>query len=261
MTTLVPSHIAKVARAKQHIADLDAAVADYAKTKPYEVRTRIEGKKKVRRLAFTASPANTDIPLIAADAIYNLRSALDHLMASMVPKARRQSVGFPIFFRGVWETGPPGEEQQRVKLRGRWASETATLHPGAVAVLKRLQPPDDAGDDAANLLRIINSLSNRDRHEKLPVIAAGLSTMMVRWTMADGRPQGGLSASKGGFFKDQAQIRDIPDVAMDVQITGVPLIAIRVREEKGYIELARLGRAPSLIDEHVISPLTPFVLR
>jgi hypothetical protein len=32
----------------------------------------------VQRLEFTSLPENTDVPLIAADAVYNLRSALDH---------------------------------------------------------------------------------------------------------------------------------------------------------------------------------------
>jgi hypothetical protein len=70
MTAIVPSHIAKISRAKKHIVDLEAEIEGYAATKPYTVRTTVKGKKKVktRTLEFTADPANTEIPLIAIDA-------------------------------------------------------------------------------------------------------------------------------------------------------------------------------------------------
>src|SRR4051794_33023831 len=119
MPAIVPSYVAKVTRAKQHLIDLEAEIERYALRKPYTVRERIEGKKKrkVRRLAFTEDPANTDIPIIAADVIYNLRSGLDHLMASLAPSARRSSVMFPVFWQGVWDAPIEGENEQRLKDR------------------------------------------------------------------------------------------------------------------------------------------------
>src|SRR5438270_1713262 len=124
---VVPSFVAKVARAKKHLVDLEAEIDRYATGKPYAVCDPVKRKKKTRRLVFTRDPANTDIPLIAADAIYNLRSSLEHLMGALVVRGKRRSVMFPIFFQGVWEPGPPGENKERRKLRSRWASDTDGL--------------------------------------------------------------------------------------------------------------------------------------
>ena len=45
-----------------------------AASRPYTITRRREGRHVVDRLEFTRSVVNTDIALIAADAIYNLRS-------------------------------------------------------------------------------------------------------------------------------------------------------------------------------------------
>jgi hypothetical protein len=265
MTAIVPSYLAKVARAKEHLVDLNAEIERYAAQSPYGVSEGVEGKKKprkVRRLTFTADPANTDIAIIAADVIYNLRSSLDHLMSALVAKKDRGSAMFPIFFEGVWEPVVPGENEQRIKERGRWASYVKTVKGGAVAVLMGLQPPDGAPDDTdANLLELINRLSNRDRHEKLPVIAAGMTDMFVRFKLADGTPKLAKAvADPYSVLKDKAEIKDIPEDAVDVEIQGVPLVAIHLAHKDRFVPLpAKLDGAARLIAERVIPNLAPYV--
>src|SRR4051812_18022417 len=122
MSAVVPSFVAKIARAKEHLIELEGVVDAFGESRPYTVRQRINGKGKVWRLEFTADPANTDIPVVAADVIYNLRSGLDHLMGSLVPRKRRSSVMFPIMWEGVWEPAVPGENADRIKQRERWQS-------------------------------------------------------------------------------------------------------------------------------------------
>lgn len=120
---IVPSYIAKVARAKKHLIDLKTAIDEFAGAHPYTVSERTEGKKKrnVHRLTFTADPVNTDIPIIAADAIYNLRSSLDHLMSSLVPRNQRSSAMFPVYFEA--SGNPPGQ--------GRTSSDERTALAGS----------------------------------------------------------------------------------------------------------------------------------
>jgi hypothetical protein len=262
---IVPSFLAKVARAKKHLVDLQTEVDRFADTHPYALAESVEGKRnrKVRRLVFTASPANTDIPVIAADAIYNLRSSLDHLMASMVPKKDRRSVIFPVFFQGVWEPGIPGENQERIKQRGRWASDTKTLPDRAVAILKELQPPDDGGDtdQESSAIRLINRLSNRDRHEKLPVIASGLAQLRVEFKMPDGTVRKGwANPDPDRVIQNDAQVQDIPDDAMDVEVYGVPVVGIQIGAKR-FVEVPdNLRVAAKDIEESVLAPLSPFVL-
>ncbi len=266
LPVVVPSYLAKVHRAKKHLIDLKDEINRYAATKPYTVSERIEGKKEreVRRLTFTADPANTDIPIIAADVIYNLRSSLDHLMSSLVSCKDRGSAMFPVFFQGVWEPPLPGENEQRGRDRSRWTSYTKSVHPEALAFLKSAQPPDDAGDgEEAHLIRFLNRLSNRDRHEKLPVLVTGLRHLTVSWETPNGLRQTGLVPhSQTSFFEDEARL-DLPYDAMNVEIEGSPLIVIRVRQDvhtrdRHLAVLPELNRTVNLLEEWVIPALSPY---
>ncbi len=268
MTAVVPSYIAKISRAEKHLVELNEAIDEYAARKPYAVRRGIEGKKQrvVHRLIFTSEPGNTGIPIIAADVIYNLRSALDHLMSCLVANKHRSSVIFPVMFRGVWDSAVPGEDAQRAKLRERWAHDTATVANPALTVLKALQPPEDTGDDTeADRLRVLNGLSNRDRHEKLPVAVSGLSDFTMTIRRADGKLYKALPELTVDFAKDGAGIQ-IPEDTVDVQIKGTPLVVIRVGKDKAgrdrYLRLsAFLNEAIPFLKARVITPLVTHVKR
>lgn len=147
MPQLVPSYLAKLSRTEKHLVDLEAAIKAFggstAETRPYTVRKRVEGKREVHRLHFTRSADNTEVPLIFADAIYNLRSSLDHLAGALVPSKDRRSVMFPILWRGVENPFVEREDEQRRKDRERWQSIAKRVQPGALTYLKRLQPPDE----------------------------------------------------------------------------------------------------------------------
>jgi hypothetical protein len=265
VTAIVPSYVSKVSRAKKHLVDLQGVVDAYGLTNPYMVSEERAGKGKAkvrRRLTFTADPANTDIPIIAADVIYNLRSSLDHLMGSLVPSNRRGSVMFPIFFQGVWEKAAPDEGKQRGKDRERWASCVKGLPAGAVEFLKKAQPPDGQDQEHANLLKTLNEWSNRDRHQKLPIVAPGLHGMMVRFKKPDGTHQSGIGVPRRdeAMFNDGTEIRSIPDDATDVEIRGVPVIAIAVAGAKRYLEIPEhLRLTARLIEEEIVPGLNPYI--
>jgi hypothetical protein len=261
MTAIVPSYVAKANRAEKHLIDLEAEIERYAARKPYTVRT-VEGKKqrKVRRLVFTADPANTDIPIIVADVVYNLRSALDHLMGAMHPRSRRTHVMFPIFFKGIWKAGPEGENLERTEQRMRWNTSVRGLPDEAIAYLKRLQPPDSTGDDRQfNRLVVINRLSNRDRHEKLPVVAAALRSVAVTVTMPDGDRKLGAATPRLDFFENKAEITGVPYPALDVEIDGAPVIVIRTSQKDANIEIpAELSESLKMV-RAITERLVPYV--
>jgi hypothetical protein len=261
MPAIVPSYIDKASRAEKHLIDLKAAIDAYSATHPYTVSERIEGKKKpakVRRLEFTADPANTEIPVIAADAVINLRAALDHLMNALVANKDRGTAMFLIYFQGVWEAIVPGENQERIKQRERWASDIKTLSDAPIAILKRLQPPDDAEGDRANMLHVINGLANRDRHERLPVIAAGLREIRLTWNLPGRGEERGFAAQPDVVYKDKARLRGIPEDAVDVKIEGTRAVAIRVGSGEKYIELPdHLDHIARGIKDGIIPELVP----
>jgi hypothetical protein len=265
MTELFPSFLQKIGRAEKHLIDLDAAVTDYRDRHPYRVSETIEGKRKVkrRRAVFTEYPANTDIPIIAADLIYNLRSGLDHLAADLA-SARRDSVMFPIFWQGVWEPQAEGENDQRVKDRQRWQTSTRNMRPEAVTILKSLQPRDEARHDDAtfNAFGLINRLSNTDRHTKLPVTLGAITGIVGNYTMPDGTREEIIAPDTHGThaLKDGAEIKGIPYNAVYVNILGTPAVLISVSPDDGNIEVPDgLAQIIQAVRDRAISPLLPYV--
>jgi hypothetical protein len=268
---IVPSYVAKLSRAEKHLIELEEAIDEYAASRPYAVRKGIEGKKKkvVHRLVFRKLAENTDIPIIAADVVYNLRSGLDHLMSALVANKERSSVIFPVMFQGVWEPGVPGEDAQRAKLRARWASDTKSLKAGTLTVIKALQPPDDAGDGTlADRMYLLNTLSNRDRHEKLPVIATGLDKPKLFVKAPDGRELEGfpLPDRASDFAHDNARL-NVPEDSVEVKIEGTPLVVVRVGQKdtegrERYVRLPDfLREAIPFLRNRAINPLISHVRR
>jgi hypothetical protein len=169
------SYDLKAQRADVHLRDMENAVSEYVGTHPYEVRAEREGKRRVHRIVITEQPSD-DVALMLGDFVHNARSALDHLAASLVPAGRRSSTSFPIFFKGVWEAPVVDEDKQRTKDRERWVSITKGMEDDAVEILKSTQPPDTFGDPSTitHSLVALNRIWNRDKHERLAVVAATL---------------------------------------------------------------------------------------
>lgn len=256
------SYIAKLGRAKEHLVELEAAIDAYCGSHPYTVRKRIEGKKKTPRfrLEFTEIPADTDIPVIAADAINNLRFCLDHLMCALVPPKERGKVMFPIFFQGVWEAIIPGENQERIKQRMRWASVVKTLPDGAVAILKELQPSESAREAVQpNWFLLLNTWSNRDRHERLPVMVGGLDNAIGFPRFADGTETSGNWGDSPGVMKDGTDLV-VPDGTVEVEIKGVPVVTIERGFKNRYVRIPEfLSDAAGQIETILFPALEPFV--
>jgi hypothetical protein len=126
-----------------------------------------------------------------------------------------------------------------------------------------LQPPDSTRHpDEVHNLALVNALSNRDRHEKLPVVGLGLRRLVIAYTAADGKRI--LSAGMikpGTMFKDQAEIPSIPADAVDMKVKGVPAIAVKVGYDEGYVEIpAQLIDTRAVIEDSIIPLLAPYVL-
>jgi hypothetical protein len=239
---VVPSFLLKLARAEKHIADLTAEINAYSERHPYRIERTWEGgrrKRLVRRLHFTESPENTNIPIVLADVIYNVRSGLDHLMAALVPKKHWGSVMFPIYFQDVWTPSSPRDNKQDIKSRERWTSDMAKLSRSEpIEILKRLQPERDSASGQVDLLVMVNTLSNKDRHSKLPVVAGGLKEAHCVWKMPDGTARSGTHESSiRGVVKNGVEIvGDIPDDAHDEVVLGIATVVIEIADKSGVVE-------------------------
>ena len=199
--------------------------------------------------------------MVAADFIYNIRSGLDHFAVALNPPKMRTHVGFPIFWEGVWENGIEGDDEERTKARERWNTCTREMQPGAIAVLKKLQPPENRRntDFEIYFLEALNRLSNKDRHTHLPIMSVGLASSTCSWNLPDGSSGTGYDPRYWGMVQDNAEL-DLPEGAMDVEIRGTPKIAIRASGKKGDVEVPEyFERLISNVRERIFTPLFPFL--
>jgi hypothetical protein len=109
----------KIERADQHLAQLEAAIQRYHDDRPYEVVRDTDPNTGILVYRFRIrQPPPPELPLLAGDAIHNLRSALDLLWCQLVVangKEIAESDTFPIAnsedrfektFRGVKQRIP-----------------------------------------------------------------------------------------------------------------------------------------------------------
>ena len=98
-----PSYLRKADWAEQHLVELSRRVRAFMDSEPYEIADPVEDKrgKRAARLVFTEQ-ADPDIALIAGDVLYNLRTAFDYLIGSLVAPSERSKVLCPILREPVW---------------------------------------------------------------------------------------------------------------------------------------------------------------
>jgi hypothetical protein len=241
MISIEPSYLAKLRRAEHHLGELTKAVAEYANTHPYTFE--ILGDR-TGRLTFTAYPENTEIPIIAADVIYNMRSALDHLIAKLVPANRERSVYFPILFDGVWDDPVDGENERTTRDRERWATYVKGVHPQAVEIIKGMQPSPDpsASDPTVNFLIALNRMAVRDRHTRLPLTAS------TGW------------ADSSGALHHDGLMTGLPGGIVEARIHGQTVVAVQIGGDLGHLRLPdSLAMGVRVCRERIVAPLIPFV--
>ena len=258
---IIPSCLLKMERAEKHLIDFEEEIAAYCDSNPYLVRDGMDGKRHVRRLHFTRQ-LDPRVCLIASDFLYNVRSGLDHLACSLVPKSQWSHVGFPIFWQGVWDSAQPGENQERLDARERWITYTRFMHDDAVAILKGLQPRDSARDTDPDMhyLSILNRLSNADRHRDLAFYSVGLKEITITYEVPPNNFVWGPDAVDANKVMQDDTELPVPPNAVNVEIKGRPVVAVRVTKPKGAIIVpAHFRAAFPKYREQIMLPLLNFV--
>jgi hypothetical protein len=153
----------KLKRGIEHVRTLLDEVRSYEKTDAYlfsserEISSETEVVYRCFATRQVAMPMHW--PLLAGEAIQNLRSALDHL----VYEKSGGSTSFPIFTdRRKYEEKAPG------RLRG--------VPEEARAQISEFQPFRFTPEDARHHpLAQLSSLSNRDKHRVLSTVASAVA--------------------------------------------------------------------------------------
>jgi hypothetical protein len=90
MTDAIDLARSKLVRAMKHMGEVDAGVAEYASSQPYEIVFEANGKKYPRP---TQQPP-PDIGILVGELLYQVRSTLDHLFFELV-KLNQRNVALP----------------------------------------------------------------------------------------------------------------------------------------------------------------------
>lgn len=240
--TARPSFDLKLDRAEQHLSEIGRSISDYVGSHPYEVLSSRPTKRRRNpyQLTFTSQPDEM-LGVVVGDFIHNVRSSLDHLAAALVPRARRNSVMFPVLWPGVWEPAVPDEDEQRRKERANWITYTTEMDPAAVEVLKQLQPNRPRHDkgrlEGHSMPGLVglNRLSNHDKHSKLPVVSVAL--LQPTFVGESNGEQITFSPTNLGereALPDGAEFV-LPDGVTNVSVFGSPQVAVKIsHQEVGY---------------------------
>jgi hypothetical protein len=223
---------------------LSKRVLAFMASEPYEVTDPIEGKRgrRTARLVFMGQP-DPDIALIAGDVLYNLRTAFDYLVGSLVPPSERSKVLCPLVHEPVWDIPQTeGESTELTRNREKWESLTRRIKSDeAVEILKGLMPLDArTPPPTMHPLDLLNRLSNRDRHRQLSVIAWGLGDARAKVVMkrsGEIRP-----AQFPDFDFTYRGFRDGADIPIDknvayVKLRGTPVVVMQVNDQWGNVLL------------------------
>lgn len=248
----------KLDRAERHIAEVEDEVRAYVESDPISLRTV---DTHTVALDFADVPAH--LPIVVADVVHNLRSALDHLAAALVPKKHRRDTMFPIFFAGVWEPGPDNENKERKKARERWDTTTRHMAPEAIEILKQIQAEDRDDWPARGVppLDRLNRFANRDKHAGLIVVGGGATDLAVVGHDSDGNrfPTRVRDWTEPHAVMQGAAIT-LPPETTGAEISGNPQVLLMFGDEGG-VPIPDALRDPLLSGcRRVADALRPFVM-
>lgn len=149
---------------------------------------------------------------IIGDALYSLRSALDHLVHELIRANGQQPTGksaFPI----ITTNEPDYDRVATIQVQG--------MNPYAAAAIKTLQPYNRRHRHRDKWLRLLKYLNDIDKHRHLHlVVPATAGSLFDR-----GVPMDAKIAIHQGVLKLGTEIARVPEEHMDVQTGFMPEIA------------------------------------
>jgi hypothetical protein len=160
----------KIYRAKQHYDELHRELHDYFTSNPGKMVVREVDSSGVSEYEFvTKEPIPARFGLIAGDFLQNLRSSLDYLVWQLV-LANGENPGqcnaFPIC------ESPDGWEKSIGK-----SNRMRGVHPGAVDLIKSLQPCFSRMTPVPLPLTVLEKLTNENKHRQ--VLMTSLSSVLT----------------------------------------------------------------------------------
>lgn len=166
--TLLKDAQAKVARAKEQLAGLEAEFQRFSDSKPYTLRQEHDLETQEFILVYyPSSPIPDNWPIIIGEILYNLRSALDLAVYELTVReqgAPLKNTEFPIFddkdlFSALKKNGDPAPGSGLFKIRG--------LSQKTRDCIESMQPYNLRQPDRVSTLLLLHEMNILDKHREL----------------------------------------------------------------------------------------------
>ena len=232
----------KLIRAAAHLLVIKKCIATYARAKPHKIVKKTKGKKK---LNVPKSPS-LEISLLAGEMVYQMRSALDHLVFDLIKRNPNvaaidsdweENCQFPMRVRLPKNSTPPLNKKV-------FERDLPGIADAPFAFIESVQPYYGVGA-VNNALRFLRHLSNIDKHRHLNLLRPRIRQYeSVRYPS-------GLSGS-GYFTLDRgAEINPAPPVrplraASDAEAEKPMYVTRHYRAVVAFNERRYLGEANHL---------------
>jgi hypothetical protein len=182
MTSPFEGAYRKIRRARKHLGELDEKIRVFTNTEPYavvgEFHTEVS-KHPVRIHRQGDAEPSPQLPVIAGDAIHNLRTSLDHLVYALGERGSGAGplTGFPVIhdpkeFRLKEETllkGVPAPERARI--------EAVQPYNVVYDIAQRASVNDR---NLPMIILVVNRLDNWDKHRLLlPIVGVAPSFVPI----------------------------------------------------------------------------------
>jgi hypothetical protein len=189
---VTPSWRRKLDRAKHHLGHFQDRIAPIKERRTYPAPKTIEpyndGIAYVYRLQIP-EPDDPLLPILAGDLMFNLRSALDHVLVAVVPEDKvTRHTAFPIFTDDINERDASGKYVQP-KARQAFRRKTSHVPQRAMAAVEWAQPYNlerQGLDPQYGALAILSAFQNADKHRQLVLLSSGLRAPVVWQVHPDG---------------------------------------------------------------------------
>jgi hypothetical protein len=252
-----PSHRLKLYRSDKHLEEMQALLTPLAGRREYPVVESVQRQHKRRlwdyRLDLSGITPPEEFPIILGDYLFDIRSALDHLIVAIAPRKYRHKVGFPICTEDPLLRDKTSGSYLNVEEARKWQSMTKGLPSDCVAALKTLQPYHAAREHrkpaSIHALALLSALQNADKHRELIGILVGLHKVEATF---NGVPEGIVPALEHNAIVARAEAQ------MDVEVEGSALVGVKW-SNKGFGLADLVDRLGHFIAEEALPRLEPFL--
>ena len=159
----------KIARARRHLAEVQAAIAAYFATQPFSLLATEQPNGDLLYRVEIASAVPEELGSVVGDVVHNARAALDHLAWEFVSSnqgAPGKHTCFPFS-----KDAASLEQTMTHALRGASAA--------ALRFVRRLRPYSGGNDNLVSL----HQLDIVDKHRSLLIVGAAHRNIVLRFSM------------------------------------------------------------------------------